>query len=362
MPPAFRLSYNPTFDGLRGVAILLVMGHHTPLPYFKGGFVGVDVFFVLSGFLITALLIKEFDLSGQIQFRSFYIRRALRLLPALVALLLILNLYTFLFTPAHTAWNTLSDSAVALVYLSNWVFAGGHASLYLTHTWSLAIEEQFYLLFPMLLVFLLRRLSRRGVLVVVVGLGLASCLWGLALLHTDARWLRIYYGLDTRLWELLLGGALAIGLSTSVYSRIKIWWAARRWLANAIAIAASLTIALLTLTVSGSPDNAPSAYGALVLASLATGLLILHLVLWEQSPFARILAWRPLVLLGQLSYSLYLWHVVLDIILDAQTGNRWIASNALALVVSALSYRFVEGPMLRLKARFQPLQNAKRPE
>jgi len=121
----FHLSYMPSFDGLRGIAILLVMAHHSPFPYARGGFIGVDIFFVLSGFLITSLLLKEFDQDGNVNFKDFYMRRILRLIPALIVLLAVLNIYIILTQPDGVL-TTIRASLLALFYVSNWAYIFGH--------------------------------------------------------------------------------------------------------------------------------------------------------------------------------------------------------------------------------------------
>lgn len=160
----FRLSYRPELDGLRGISILLVFVHHFYHPVLPGGFLGVDIFFVLSGFLITSLLLQEWDSKGSINLRDFYIRRALRLMPALLALVLVLGVFAAFFLSGDGALLTYQGIWLTLSYVSNWLYAFHYVSPNnpLGITWSLAIEEQFYLLWPVILRFVLRSgISRR---------------------------------------------------------------------------------------------------------------------------------------------------------------------------------------------------------
>jgi peptidoglycan/LPS O-acetylase OafA/YrhL len=350
--PSFRLSYMPSFDGMRGLAILLVVGHHSGTPFFQGGFVGVDVFFTLSGFLITALLIKEFDANGRINFKYFYVRRALRLLPALIVMLIAFDVYALFALPADIARSFFEDSLLSLAYLTNWAYASGRTYLFFAHTWSLAIEEQFYLLFPALLTCLLSRLSRRGVIMAVVALAVASCLWGLVLLATNVFWARVYAGLDTRLWELLIGCIIALVLSSDpLLDHLKSFIAGARLWAHMLAAGACVT--LVTLTVAVSSSDPATSYLALSLSTLSTGILILYVVTVDQSLFKRAVEWRSLVFIGKISYGLYLWHAMIYSILGRGSPLHLMASTVLTLLISVVSYRWVEMPMLRLKSRFQ---------
>jgi len=167
----FSLGYRPSLDGLRGVSILAVMSYH--LGLIRGGFLGVDIFFVLSGFLITTLLTDEWIRSGSISFRKFYMRRALRLLPALVVLAITCDFATVIFARLYwppeafvpVVFGMAYASLVALFYVTNWVMISGQTLWILGHTWSLSIEEQFYLLWPLILIALPRRNGKRPIFI-----------------------------------------------------------------------------------------------------------------------------------------------------------------------------------------------------
>lgn len=244
----FRLGHRRWLDGLRGVAILLVLGSHFGLV--RGGFLGVDVFFVLSGFLITTLLAEEWRRDRAIDLPRFYLRRALRLLPAYLALLAVCAAATAAGSPARRA-DGFREVLVAGAYVSNWPTLHQTALPRLGHTWSLAVEEQFYLAWPVVLLALLRSHARRGtVLAVVGGFALLSAGWRAALHATHApdepqvSLLRLYMGLDTRADALLIG--CGVGL-------LAVWgWlpTGRRFAAASGAAAALAAAALAVLSCS----------------------------------------------------------------------------------------------------------------
>ena len=168
----FHLGYRRALDGLRGIAVLAVMSVHAGFNS-RGGLIGVEIFFVLSGFLISCLLIEEWDQSNDISLKQFYLRRGLRLFPALVAMLLVVSGYYWLNYSKAIAWPVTRDGLIALFYSTNWVrsFGLNGASLF-GHTWTLSIEEQFYILWPLILLLLLRRASSRTSMLCWVSLGI----------------------------------------------------------------------------------------------------------------------------------------------------------------------------------------------
>src|ERR687886_1892219 len=211
-----RVPYLPGLDGLRAIAVAAVLLYHADLAWIPGGFLGVEVFFVISGYLITALLLAEWRKRERLDLRSFWLRRARRLLPALL-LLLLATLTTFvLFLPGEVA-KVRGDALSALGYVTNWYFILRQQSYFevigrpspLLHLWSLAIEEQFYLVWPPLLLLLLRRWEKRGALVVALAGSLASAVLMALLFRPGADPSRVYYGTDTRAAGLLFGAALA---------------------------------------------------------------------------------------------------------------------------------------------------------
>jgi peptidoglycan/LPS O-acetylase OafA/YrhL len=321
-----RLGYHASLDGLRAIAVVLVMGFHFHVPGFAGGFIGVDIFFVLSGFLITRLLLDEHVATGTIRLRRFYGRRALRLLPALALLLAVTAPFV------SRAWTIATAS-----YLANWFLALNKlGTAPLSHTWSLAIEEQFYVVWPLLLLGLLRAgLSRDAIVRVVIALAALSCLAKiLGCIDPDAgTWIRLYHGTDTRADALLIGCAAAL-LSTG-----------EPWLphvaARGVLVIAAGAIAYVTVT-SNLRDLALYRHGELTLVALASAIVVTQLV---ARPL-RALELRPLVALGTISYGLYLWHHPI-----AYLDVPVVAKVALSLAAAAASYLLVERRALALKRR-----------
>jgi len=345
--PAFRLGYHPSLDGLRGVAILLVMLYHFGTPVL-GGAVGVDVFFVLSGFLITALIVGEVQRDGRLDFAAFYRRRALRLLPALFTLLLVLVGATVLFRSRYRE-EAIRESWMALLYSLNWFKAYGRVpeNNYLGHTWSLCIEEQFYLLWPWMLAAMLRfRLRTVAILGLVASGVLLSA--GMRALHWTMYhdWDRVYHGLDSRADGLLVGSLLALVLSRMPAAETS---SRRRTAAGWLGVAVLLTLSFLPLTpfylVGGIPiaNVSTAAILAALLAGPPGGLL------------RRVFEARPLVWVGKISYGLYLWHVMVPHLLMKMSlrSKPWsIALEAgLSLVLATASYYGLERYFLQHKQR-----------
>jgi peptidoglycan/LPS O-acetylase OafA/YrhL len=324
---ASRLGYHASLDGLRAIAVALVMGFHFHVPGFGGGFIGVDVFFVLSGFLITRLLLDEHAATGTISLRRFYARRALRLLPALALLLAVTA------PLVARAWTVAAAS-----YLANWFLALNKlGTAPLSHTWSLAIEEQFYIVWPVLLLGLLHvRLSRDAIARIAIALAAASCLAQIVgCIDPDAgTWIRLYHGTDTRADALLIGCAAAL-LSRGEPRLSTI--AARGLLA-----AAAGTIGYVAVTAD-LRDLDLYRHGELTLVAVASAVVVTQLV---ARPL-RVLEWRPLVALGTISYGVYLWHHPI-----AYLHVPVVAKVVLAVAAAATSYTLVERPALALKRRF----------
>ena len=214
-----QLTYMPALDGIRAVSILGIMANHGGFGWAAGGVISVNVFFVLSGFLITLLLMKEWTRSGTIRLRAFWARRARRLLPALFVLLGAIGLYALFFAPGGTQGLLRADGLSTLFYFSNWhqiiagqsYFAQVSAPSPLLHTWTLAIEEQFYLVWPIVVICVLKLTRSPRVLFAVAVLGVLASATEMALLfHPGVDPSRIYYGTDTRAQDILTGAALGI--------------------------------------------------------------------------------------------------------------------------------------------------------
>jgi peptidoglycan/LPS O-acetylase OafA/YrhL len=362
----FELGHRPGLDGLRGLAVLAVMAVHTKPVVAPGGFLGVDLFFVLSGFLITALLVQEHRRSGTIHLGHFYLRRALRLLPALVALLAVAWLYALVVGNSAELRQVRRDSVTALLYVHNWrivVTPSTRLTPHLVHVWSLAIEEQFYLVWPAALALLLGlRVRRRW----VVGLILVACvvpsLRRLALWEGPPSLERVYFGTDTR-GDALSAGCL-VGLLVS-------WWAGPRGRLGRAALRGGAWLAVGVLLVHlfavGHFDTYLY-YGGFLAVHLSAALLIAALN-WAPPPLlARLLEARPLCWLGRISYGVYLWNYAVSCFvlspLPLVQRHRWAGTPLIwgaTLLLGALSHYLVERPFLRLKQRLTPAETSLRP-
>lgn len=314
----WKLGHRPALDGLRGVAVLLVVSAHAVPGLDDVGIAGVTVFFTLSGFLITALLLTERDGSrGRISFAHFYRNRALRLMPAFLAMLAVVVPLSYLVLGRAGYWWS------ALVESSNWVIATkGAGSLdMLTHTWSLSIEEQFYLVWPLVLVAVSGRYQRRG-LVAVAASGIAVSV----VLANVLEGPRATFGTDTNASALLIGCLLAALMVGRTVPEAPAW---------AAPLGAGLVL------VGFSPPEI-----ALPFVPVGAGLLIWTAVTRR----AAGLTWRPLRFAGRISYGWYLWNYpVLILVLEA--GGHRALSAPISLAIALLSWRVVEQPFLRLKSR-----------
>jgi peptidoglycan/LPS O-acetylase OafA/YrhL len=359
-----RWRYRPALDGVRAFAVAAVVLFHAGVAGLSGGFLGVDAFFVLSGFLITSLLLAEHAATGSIRLVAFWGRRARRLLPALLVVLVAVVAAGRSLAQDDVEVRLLrGDALAALGYVANWrmTYRGGD---YFTdsanpsplqHTWSLGIEEQFYLIWPLVVLALLGlaawRLSRRLLLALcLVGAG-ASALAAAALYHPyDVD--RAYYGTDTRAQALLIGAALAVLLARRPDPAHRAP-AGTRPTARSVALpAAALAGVLATGWLWTHADGTDGWLyrGGLAAAALAVAAVIAHVMENPGSTTARVLSVAPIVWLGRISYGVYLWHWPLFAFLDAErtglTGGLLLALRcAVLLAVSAASYVLVEQPV-----------------
>jgi peptidoglycan/LPS O-acetylase OafA/YrhL len=355
------LGYVPELDGVRGLAILFVLGNHIPLRQIQsllpGGFIGVDIFFVLSGFLITTLLVQEFDRTGAINLRYFYTRRALRLGPALLVFLAVLCSLSFvLYDPARARGNC-RDALIALFYLSNWVRVLSSNQLgLLAHTWSLSTEEQFYILWPLILLTLLRRSkSRYRILVAAGAITLLSWLVNFYLaMHLASQrrlFLQLCFRFDSRVGTLMIGCMLGV-----VYSSGLLTDKATRLLRKTLVFLAPVALAgLVVFSIYSYVIGGIFFYFGFGLVALLAAALLLDVLLNPRGVFRRLMSMKWLVWVGSVSYGLYLWHWPIFYGMDRFGFKGWtvvLAGLPVTLVVVSLSYYLLERPMLRLKQRF----------
>jgi peptidoglycan/LPS O-acetylase OafA/YrhL len=368
-PRAVAGRHLPALDGLRAFAILGVIAYHLGFGWASGGYLGVDLFFVLSGFLITSLLLEERCSSARIRLGAFWGRRARRLLPALFLVLIAIALYAIINGRFSTPSNggaaidltgLRSDAFATLFYFANWNAIFSHQSYFtqfstpspLQHTWSLAIEEQFYLLWPLVVTVLFKLNPRRwrtvGIALCIAG-AVASAAAMAALYHPGVDPSRVYFGTDTRAFDLLIGASVAMLAAARPQPGPR---ARARLHAAAPAAAVALGVFWATAgTQSGMPTSFMFRGGFLLCAGLAA-VVIADVRQVDQGLLGRMLSVRPLRWIGTVSYGLYLWHWPIFVYLNgARTGLSGAALDlarvSLTFAVATASYYLVERPIRR---------------
>lgn len=354
------LGYLPSLDGIRAIAVLAVMVFHSALPWLPGGFLGVDVFFVLSGFLITTLLLQEVERTGRIHFGAFYLRRARRLLPALAVVLVASAALVVLFAPDAAA-RLREDIVASSFYVTNWWNILSDQSYFeamgrppmLQHLWSLGLEEQFYLIWPAVLLFVFRRKGRDGVRKIALIGAFASTAWMLILsftmgMPTDQDPSRLYFGSDTHAMTILAGAALAtVWRPRALPRRLAPGPTAAL---SAIGVAAFAVMFWCFIAVD---ETSPFLYrgGFAVFAGIS--VVAIAIATHPAIAAAKILGNKPMVYLGKRSYGLYLWHWPIFLVLRPGIDIGWTGlpafalQFALTLAAAELSYRYVEMPIRR---------------
>jgi peptidoglycan/LPS O-acetylase OafA/YrhL len=341
--------YIPAFDGLRAIAVGMVILIHAAPVQCQGGWVGVDIFFVLSGYLISSILLRERDNTGHISLSSFYARRALRLFPALFTMLGLYVVVALVAMP-HVRMH-LTAAAAAALYAMNWVLAfmplDGAA---VGHTWSLSIEEQFYAVYPLLLLGLTARVRSRVRLSLLLLSGALLVTFCRALLWTNGySAARLYHGFDSRADSLLIGCALSVVLASGRYAPRLFAWASPAW---PLAAAGLLAVLLTTKW------SATWLYmGGFTAIAVMAAVVITQVVSPEPGHLQRLLALPPIVAIGKISYGIYLWHYpilryVPTVLMSRLHIGHMLAiciAVAMSIIVAALSYRFIEAPFLRKK-------------
>nr|WP_257720773.1 acyltransferase [Mycobacterium sp. JS623] len=342
--------FRPDIEGMRAVAVGLVLLFHAYQRPFTGGFVGVDVFFVISGFLITSLLVREHTKTARVSIAQFYGRRVRRILPASTVAVVATLGATFYFLGFITGNSVATDAKWTAIFAAN-IHFGVIGTDYLgsqmppsplQHMWSLGVEEQFYLIWPALFLvvsLIVRgRYHRTGLAAALAAIAVASFAWSVIQTKSNATW--AYFSPFTRAWELALGALIAV--SIPAFQHIN-----RDWVYQTAALLGIISIATSALVLTPAT---PYPGSAVALPVVSSGLIIAAGCGNPATLVGRTLATRPMQWIGARSYSLYIWHWPVLIIAEQYAGHTlsfWQSTGlvALALILSALSYRLVENPI-----------------
>jgi peptidoglycan/LPS O-acetylase OafA/YrhL len=351
--PNLPFSWRPALDGLRGIAIVsVVLFHFKTKPLLPGGAFGVDLFFALSGFLITTLLVEEWLTHRHIALRRFYVRRFLRLYPALLAFIAISAAIRIVFADADftrhpSPAGTYLVAFYVLTYAYSWLIAFDHVTiLNYGHLWSLSIEEQYYVVWPALLLVMLRLrwpISR----IVVATAAMTALSASVPFMLGDVSWHRLYYGADYRAHELLIGSIAGLLFAGGLVQR--------RHLRHPAAVAGAFAAAAFVawLMAFGSERYAGMYRLGFPALAAASAYCLLACAFLDGGALVRLLANPLLAYLGRRSYAIYLWHLAIGQWFDALGAfEQLLVAGAVTLVAAELSYRIVERPALTLKRRF----------
>ena len=358
-----KSKYLPSIDSLRALAVLAVIIYHVDVNYLPGGFLGVDLFFVLSGYLISSLIIKEYKKTGSVNLYNFYIRRARRLLPAVYFMITIGLVVMVLFNEVLLRKSHL-DAIFGYIYSSNWwyifhkldYFDSFGAQSPFKHLWSLAIEEQFYMIFPLLFLLVNRKKKskdgtyklNKNFLYVILGLILVSLIAHILLFDIN-NISRIYFGTDTRAFSLLVGvvGAILYPMER-LHAKVTLQQNMVYSVVSLVSIATLITVMIYT-----SEYNTLLYRGGFLLVAIL-GLIVIISSGKQHTLMSRLLSFKPVVFIGKISYSLYLWHFPVLVLTTpvSEIGNPNIFFVILRIVltfaVAIVSYVFVETPIRKL--------------
>ena len=358
-----KSKYLPSIDSLRALAVLAVIIYHVDVNYLPGGFLGVDLFFVLSGYLISSLIIKEYRKTGSLNLYNFYIRRARRLLPAVYFMITVGLVVMVLFNEVLLRKSHL-DAIFGYIYSSNWwyifhkldYFDSFGAQSPFKHLWSLAIEEQFYMIFPLLFLLVNRKKKskdgtyklNKNFLYVVLGLIIVSLIAHIILFDIN-NISRIYFGTDTRAFSLLVGvvGAILYPIER-LHAKVTLQQNMIYSVVSLVSIATLITVMIYT-----SEYNTWLYRGGFLLVAVL-GLIVIISSGKQHTLMSRLLSFKPVVFIGKISYSLYLWHFLVLVLTTpvSEIGNPniyfVILRVILTFVVAIVSYVFVETPIRKL--------------
>lgn len=350
--------YMPALDGLRAFAVLAVIFYHMHIPGFEGGLLGVTFFFVLSGYLITSLLFEEISRNNTIRLKRFWIRRIRRLMPAII-LVLTCTSVACAFTNQDLLLKVRDDFLASLLWFSNWHYIVQDTSYFealgspspLQHFWSLAIEEQFYLVWPLFILGTYKlKLSRERVSYIILVIACASALLMAVLFDSNQDPSRVYYGTDTRAFSLMIGSYAAYIYPAFLPKRRDIVGYVKDHPRIIFALGLSC-LCLLGLALAFLEGTNPLVYwGGLFLLSIVSALLII-VVASPVTPLMKFFAFKPFVWMGKRSYGMYLWHFPIIVLLTpaALLYNMpwWLVLGEFALIlgISHLSYEYVEDPI-----------------
>ncbi|MFZ9719957.1 MAG: acyltransferase family protein [Candidatus Nanopelagicaceae bacterium] len=351
--------YIHSVDGLRAVAVIAVLLYHLGIDWIPGGFLGVDLFFVISGYVITGLILDSIEKSGGLDLRAFYLSRIRRLLPALVAMVVLTTLYIGVYA-TETVRRFLADLPYVFSGTINWALVNREQDYFetigrpplLQHTWSLAVEAQFYLVWPLVLLFVLRYFGKKNISFVALAIALASgvalFLYSVQIDIRESAVSHVYFGTDTHSIGLFLGAALAVSWKPQNLTR-EISKRAQDFV-DLIGVFGFLGLLSAFLFINESdPTLYRIAFPLTALFGCATLISVIH----PASRFAPILSTRPALWIGERSYGIYLWHWIvfqltrpsLDLV-----GDDWALYSLRVLIVFALadiSYRYIETPVRR---------------
>lgn len=349
-----RRRYMPGLDGLRAVAVLAVIFYHLGIPWVSGGLLGVSAFFVLSGYLITDLLISEWERSQTINLKNFWLRRAKRLLPGMISTVVLLLIWTSLFRP-QLLGTLKGDAFAALFYVSNWWYIFHQLSYFqsyenpslLTHFWSLAVEEQFYLIWPLFIFFGIRhRKTRRHLFFISIAGAALSAMLMAVLYHPDTDPSRVYYGTDTRAFSILLGAALAF-----IWPSQRLSASLTRWSRVFLDLMGALALVMIFIMITMANEYDPFLYrGGLLVLSVAT-VIVIAAVSHPSTWLGKFFGLAPFRSIGARSYGMYLWHYPVIMLMSSSfdSGGMQIVHDllevALVFLISSLSLRYLENPI-----------------